>query len=131
MSGKSTFLENAILNWCRGTAFPTPPSALYVALWNGDPKDDASGGTEVTKVIRDAGRVVAPFSEPANKTMSNTTIVDFGNAVGGTDVTHFALFSQQNGGNLLYSAAITGGKQTINATNPVSFPVGSLSVTED
>lgn len=131
MSGKSTFLENALLNWCRGTAFPSPPEKMWVALFNGDPKDDASGGTEVTKVIRDAGRVSCLFTEPANKTISNLEVCDFGNAVGGTDVTHFAIFSQQNGGNLLYTSEITGGKQTINRTNPVSFPVGSLSVTED
>jgi hypothetical protein len=131
VSGKSIFLETAILNWLRGQAFPPAPAAVFVALYNGDPLDDGTGGTEVTNVVRDAGRVQATFSDPANKTISNLSVVDFGNSAGGTDVTHFAVFSQQAGGNMLYSSPITGGKQTINTTNPVSFPIGSLSVTED
>lgn len=131
MSGKSTYLENAILNWVRGTPFPVAPGKVFVALFNGDPSDDGTSGQEVTKAIRDAGRVEATFSEPANKTISNTSVVDFGNSGGGTDVTHFAVFTQQAGGYMLYSSPITGGKQTINTTNPVSFPIGSLSVSED
>ncbi|MCP1540042.1 phage tail fiber protein [Methylorubrum extorquens] len=131
MAGKSAFLENALLNYVKGVAFPAAPGGVFVALWNGDPLDDASGGTEVTKSIRDAGRVQATFGAIANKTISNSAIVDFGNSKGGTNVTHFALFSQQDGGNLLYTSPLTGGTQTINTTNPVSFPVGSLSITED
>lgn len=131
MAGKSTYLENAILNWLRGTAFPAPPAGLFVALFNGDPTDAGTGGQEVTSAVSSAGRVQATFGAPANKTISNTAVVDFGNAEGGTDVTHFAVFSQAAGGSMLESAPLQGGKQTINPGNPVSFPVGALSITED
>lgn len=131
MSGKSTYLENAILNWMRGQAFPSAPAAVYVALFNGDPTDAGTGGQEVTTAIRSDGRVQVSFSEPANKTSSNSAAVDFGNAEGGTDITHFAVFTQKAGGNMTHSSPLTGGKQTINAGNPVSFPVGALAITED
>ncbi|AMB48246.1 hypothetical protein [Methylobacterium sp. AMS5] len=131
MPGKSTFLENAILNYIKGTAFPAAPAKVYVGLFNGDPTDSGAGGTEVTTTVRAAGRVEAAFGAVANRTISNTNIVDFGNSGGTTNITHFALFSAQAGGNLLYTAPLTGGTQTINTTNPVSFPVGSVSVTED
>ena len=131
MAGKSAYLENALLNWLRGTAFPAPPAGLFIALFNGDPTDAGTGGQEVTTAINAAGRVQADFGAPANKTISNSAIVDFGNAAGGTDVTHFAVFSAQAGGTMLESAPLTGGKQTINPGNPVIFPVGALAITED
>lgn len=131
MAGKSTFLENAVLNYVKGTAFPAAPAAVYVALFNGDPTDAATGGTEVTATVRAAGRVAVTFGAIAAKTMSNSGVVDFGNAAGGTNVTHFAIFSAQTGGNLLYTAPLTGGTQTINTGNPTSFAVGAISVSED
>lgn len=131
MAGKSTYLETKLLSWIKGSAFPTAPASVYVALFNGDPTDAGTGGAEVTTLVRTAGRVASTFGAIANRTISNSAVVDFGNAETKTDVTHFALFDAAASGNMLYSAPLTGGAQTVNVTNPVSFAIAALSIAED
>jgi hypothetical protein len=108
MSGKSNYLENLILNWIKGSAFASAPSGVYVGLFNGDPTDAGSGGTEVT-----------------------TTDVDFGNAAGDATISHFALFDAASAGNMLYSGPLTGGTQSVSSGTGVKFNSGSLTVSED
>jgi hypothetical protein len=122
----SSYLDTAILNWIKGTTMPTAPAGVYVALYNGDPY---SGGTEVTTTIRVAGRVAATFGAITSLTISNTGLVDFGNAAGSATVSHFALFDAATVGNMIGGAAITGGAQSIATTNPTSFAIGALTIT--
>lgn len=129
MSAFSNYLENAICNWIRGTAMPSAPAALYVALFNGDPTDTGTGGTEVTTTIRTAGRVTGTFGAPTDGVIQNNAIVNFGSAAGSATVSHFALFDAATGGNLLLYAALTGGAQSIGANTNVSFPINSLTIT--
>lgn len=131
MSGHSTYLANAICNWLRGTAMPSAPAGVYVALFNGDPTDAGTGGTEVTTSVRVAGRVAATFGAPASKAIANTAIVDFGNAAGAVaSVTHFAIFDAASGGNMLGSNALNSGGGAISAGVAVNFAIGALTVTE-
>ena len=128
MSGFSNYLQNAVLNYLKGTAMPAAPASVFVALFNGDPTDAGTGGSEVTATIRTAGRVAAAFGAiTGNTSMANSAVVDFGAAAAGATVTHFGLFSAATGGNLLASDALAA-PQTVAATNPVSFAVGSLTV---
>lgn len=135
MSGKSSYLEDKLLGWIKGTQMPTPPTGVYVALFNGDPTDLGTGGTEVTTTVRTAGRVAATFgtitANTTGDTEANTAIVDFGNAAAGATFTHFALFDAASAGNMLYSAALTGGTQTVSAGTDVSFAAGALVIKED
>lgn len=131
MSGFSNYLQNAVLNYLKGTAMPTAPASVFVALFNGDPTDAGTGGTEVTTTIRTAGRVAATFGAiTGNTSMANSALVDFGNAAGAASLTHFGLFSAASGGNLLFSGPLTVPMPVV-ATNPVNFPVGSLTVGVD
>jgi hypothetical protein len=130
MSGHSTYLANAHLNWLKGTAMPTAPAALYVALFNGDPTDAGTGGTEVTTTIRTAGRVsVAPagWSAISAKAITNTGVVDFGNAAGAATVTHFGVFDAVSAGNMLGSAALSSGSGSISAGTATNFAIGALT----
>lgn len=122
----SSYLDTAILTWIKGTAMPTAPATLWVALYNGDPY---GAGSEVTTTIRVAGRVAATFGAIASLVISNSGLVDFGNAAGGATVSHFAIFDAATVGNMLGGAAIVGGAQAISATNPTSFAIGALTVT--
>lgn len=129
---KSDYLETAICNWIKGTTMPAAPAAVYVALFNGDPLDTGAGGSEVTTTIRVAGRVAVAFgSISGGGLMSNSGIVNFGNAAGAATVTHFAVYDAASTGNLLGSGALTGGSQSIGAGVPVSFAIGSLTWNED
>jgi len=136
MSGKSNYLEDKVLSWAlKGVAMGTAPVAVYVGLFDGDPTDAGSGGTEVTTTVRAAGRVAATFGSITTasgaNTIANTDEVDFGDADGSVDVTHFGVFDAASAGNLLYSNAITGGEQSIGAAAEVSFAVGALVLSED
>ena len=48
MAGFTTTTQAAIANWVRGTAMPTPPAALFLALSTQDIADDGSGFVEPT-----------------------------------------------------------------------------------
>lgn len=128
MSGFSNYLQSAVLNWLKGTAMPTAPAAVYVALFNGDPTDAGSGGTEVTTTIRAVGRVAVTFGSVSGSTsMSNNADVDFGAAAGAAEVTHFAIYSAASAGNMLGSNALAA-PQNVASGNPVKFAAGALTV---
>lgn len=127
MSGNSNYLAGKVLAWAIGTTMPAAPTAVYVALFNGDPTDAGTGGTEVTTTVRTAGRVAAAFGAVSGKSMANSAAVNFGNAAAGTTVTHFAIFDAQTAGNMLGSNALTSGSGALAAGASFSFPVGSLT----
>lgn len=136
MTGKSNYLEDKVINWAlKAGAMGTAPVAVYVAIFNGDPLDTAAGGTEVTTTIRVAGRVAGTFGSITTaagaNTITNSAEVDFGNAAAGATMTHFAIFDAASAGNMLYSAALTGGSQSVSAGTQVKFNVGALTVSED
>lgn len=129
MSGFSNYTQNAILNWLKGSAMPTAPSALYVALFNGDPTDAGSGGDDVTTDIRPEGRVTATFGAvTGNTSIANSAEVDFGASAGTATVSHFAVYDAEEGGNMLGSAALAS-SQSVAADNLVKFAVGALTIT--
>lgn len=130
MAGHSTYLANALLNFIRGTAMPTAPTAVYLGLFNGDPTDAGTGGTEVTTTIRTAGRVAVTYGAPSGKVISNSSAVNFGNSAAATTMSHFAVFDAASGGNMLGSAPLTSGAGAIAQNAPVSFAAGMLTFTE-
>lgn len=135
MADASDYLETQILNWIKGTTFPAAPSAVYVGLFSSDPTDTGSAGTEVTTTIRAAGRVAATFGANSGTgdgatSISNSAIVDFGNADAEASVTHFGLFDAASAGNMIVSDALTSSK-TINTSDPVSFAIGDLTISVD
>lgn len=128
MAGKSDYLENALLDHVlRNTAY-TSPTTVYVGLYTAAPTD-AGGGTEVSG--GGYAREAATFGAASGGSISNSAIVDFGTTTGawGT-VTHFGIFDAETAGNLLYWDALTAEK-VIGNGDPVSFPIGDLTVTED
>jgi hypothetical protein len=127
MSGHSTYLATAVLNWVKGTTMPAAPAAVYVALFNGDPTDAGSGGTEVTTTIRTAGRVAATFGAVSSKAIANSALVDFGNAAGTASVTHFAVFDAASAGNMLGSNALSSGSGSITSGTATNFAIGALT----
>lgn len=123
----SNYLANAILNWHKGTAMPTAPTTVYVALFNGDPTAAGSGGTEVTTTIRVAGRVGIAWGTVASRAVSNNANVDFGAAAGGATVTHAAIFDASSAGNMLGFTPLDN-TRVIAAADPVVIPTGDLQV---
>ena len=131
MSAFSDYLENELANvTLRGGTYTG--GAVYIGLFTTDPTD-AGTGTEVedsayqrqkahTTVTSDG------FTAPANGSTSNTRTIVFPAIVDAqVTVTHWGIFDAQAGGNLLYHSEMLNPK-TLDPTDVVSFPIGSLSV---
>lgn len=136
MTGKSNYLEDKVINWAlKATTMGTAPANIYVGLFNGDPLDTGAGGTEVTTTIRVAGRVAAAFgaitTAAGANSITNSADIDFGSAAAGATMSHFAIFDAASAGNMLYSAALTGGSQSVSTGTAVKFTAGTLTVSED
>lgn len=126
MSDMSTYLGNKVLAWMKGNAFPSAPSDVYLALFDGDPK---GSGTEVTTDIDSGGRQTISFealSGGNDASMANDTANDFGTAENACDLSHVAIFDASTSGNLLWAKALPGGPFAITVGMPVNFPIGSI-----
>lgn len=133
MAGKSDYLEDELLDHVLGGGDYTRPATVYVALFTAAPTD-AGGGTEAS------GGSYARASVTNNNTnwpaassgsKSNGTAIDFPTATGnwGTIVA-FAIFDNSSGGNMLYWNNVTTPKD-VNSGDTASFPIGSITLTED
>lgn len=105
----SDYLENAYLNWYRGTAVPAAPATTYFALFTADPTD-AGTGAEVATTTGYAREALAStiWTAPADDgagllTIQNNADFDmneFTSSVA-SPVTHWGLFDAATAGNLL------------------------------
>lgn len=131
MSAFSDYLENKLVDvTLRGGTYTG--GAVYIALFTADPTD-AGSGAEVSdsayqRQKAHATVVTDGFTAPANGASSNTRTIVFPAIVDTqTTVTHWGIFDAQAGGNLMYHSAMLNPK-TLDPTDVVSFPIGSLSV---
>jgi hypothetical protein len=139
----SDYLENKLVDHVfRGQSYSLP--VLYVGLLTAAPSD-AGGGTEVSggsyarvKAAAGASQALTDWKSTQNDSLAstgtggnttNTNAVNFPtpSATWGT-VTHFGIYDALSGGNLLFWGALTIAK-TINQSDTVTFPAGSLSIT--
>lgn len=127
MSAFSDYLENAIINaTLRNVSLNT--GTVYVALATASLGEADDGGSELT----DSGyaRQTATFSNPSGGVTSNSAAITFPAIVDGTvAVTHWGIYDGNTGSdNLLYHGALTNPKN-LDASDVLSFPIGSLTVT--
>lgn len=135
----SDYLENKLIDHVfRGTSF-TAPANIYVALYTSS-CSDTGGGTEVTggsyaRVAVATGTTTwtntqasgTGASSGTGGTTSNSSAVNFATpSAGWGTVTYVGLTDASTSGNLLVCSALTTGK-TINTSDTVSFPTGTLT----
>ena len=142
MSAMSDYLENKMVDQLfRGQTAPTT-STLYVALLTAAPSD-SGGGTEVSGGAYARVAVTSSLTNWAGTQSAGSTTASSGtggqtsnniaitfptpSATWGT-ATHFGIYDAPTGGNLLFHGALSIAK-TINESDTVTFPVGTLSVT--
>jgi hypothetical protein len=143
MSQMSDYLENKIIDLVfRGQAYTAP--VVYVGLYTAAPSD-SGGGTEVSgngyarvKTAVGSTQALTDWKSSQNDSLAstgtggnttNTNAINFATptATWGT-VTHFALYDALTSGNELFWGPLTISK-TINQSDTVTFPAGTLSVT--
>jgi hypothetical protein len=132
---KSNYLEEAILNWMKGTTFPAAPTNVYIALYTSDPTD-ADSGTEVTGgsyaratfAVGDWSSITQPGGAA---TISNDVAIAFPTATDnwGT-VTHFGVRSASSGGNLFYHGSLSTPRTILNGDPTPTFASGALVISE-
>lgn len=137
---KGNYLANAALNWFRGTAYPSAPANVYIALMTAAPTArDGTGGTEVSggsyarlavpnadlAAVTTSGSGVTSIQQTAtNTTLTFTTATaNWGTIVG------LALYDAATSGNFLEYGDLTTA-QTVNNGNTFQIPSGDLIIQE-
>lgn len=132
MSAFSDYLEAQLINTTlRGATYTG--GSVFIALFTADPTDAGTGAelTDSGYIRQRAHTTVASdgFTVPANGSSSNTRNIIFPAIVDAQKtITHWGIFDAQTSGNLLYHSSMLNPK-TLDPTDVLSFPVGSLIVT--
>ena len=130
MSAFSNYLENEILDWVNGGAFPTQPSATWVQLFNGSPTEAGGGGTALySRIAVAAGGWTTTTG--ATATITNTAAITIATAASSaTSADNFGIFDNSTSGNLLFYGALSTGK-SIAIGDEVKFNASSLTIRID
>jgi hypothetical protein len=136
---KSLYLEKKILDaYFSGTALPSLPGTLYVALFTTSPTEGSDSGTEVSggsyarkSITNNATNFPAATqtgSGPAVK--KNAIAILFVTPTGswGTIVA-FGIYDASSGGNLLYWGSVIPNIVVVSGT-PINVPINDLTITE-
>jgi hypothetical protein len=137
--GLSTYLQSALLGVFRGSAFPAPPTSLYLAIFVTAPGDGAAG-TEpnVTTVAPTYTRLAiptntvnltAPTSAAGVSTIANGgtwTMAPLGNAANVT-IAGIGIFDAAAGGNLLTYSTF-GTPIVLGPAQTLRFAAGQITV---
>ena len=122
------YLENALLNHVFGSTAYTRPTTLHLALFS-NATTEGGGGTEITGNAY--ARQVITFNAASGGSTTNSNTVTFPIATpNGYNPTHGAIFDAVSGGNMLRQAGLTN-PQAVAAGNNLSFPPGSILLTQD
>jgi hypothetical protein len=134
MGSFGDYLENKILDhiFGMGARNYVPPANIFIALSTDDPTDSGAGLAEpVGGSYARVSTVAADWAVAAGGEVSNVNPIEFPEATGDWgDITHFALFDQAVGGNLLAHGALTVHK-VIGIGDTARFKAGDLDVTLD
>lgn len=134
MGSFSDYLEKKILDDLFGKSAYTPPT-IYIALSTADPTDAGTGLAEPSGNNYSRKQTAASDWNAATGTAptvtDNATALSFPQASGswGT-ISHFALFDNSSGGNMLAHGALTTPK-AIGSGDTAQFAIGDLDVQLD
>lgn len=126
MTMLSNYLETAWVNHVlRNTAYTSPGTSVYVALYTSDPAEDNSG-TEVSGSNYSRVQVTA-WDAPSSRATQNTNAITFPTPSGswGT-ITHYGILDASSSGNLLFYGALTSSVAPSSGT--VRFAAGALDL---
>ena len=136
----TNYLEHASLDHVFGGTTFTPSGTLYVALSTTTPSEDGTGFTEPPTasgyarvgVTNDKTNWSTAAQNSTSGEVYNLTAIAYPTSSGnwGT-ITHFGIFDDPTTGNLYVQAALSGGSQTLNINNQISFASGTLRLCMD
>jgi hypothetical protein len=130
MGAFSNYLENKILDWVNGSAFPSQLSASWIQLFNGSPEETGSGGTGLyTRVSVAAGGWTTTTGATATITNTNAIVMN-ASAATSAYADNFGVFDSSASGNLLFYGALAVPK-TVSVGDEIRFNASSLTIRID
>ena len=130
MGAFSNYLENEILDWVNGGAFPSQPSASWIQLFNGSPDETGTGGTGLyTRVAVAAGGWTTTTGATATITNTNAIVMN-ASAATTAFADNFGVFDHSTSGNLLFYGALAVAK-TVSVGDEIRFNASSLTIRID
>ena len=128
----SDYLENKLLDHVFGASSYSAPATIYFALSTADPTDDGSGIAEPSgnnyarkSVTNDKDL----WTDASGGALENEAAITFNTASGswGT-ISHFAVFDESSGGNMLIHGDLTTPKAVGTGDTP-KFNIGDIDIT--
>ena len=126
MGAFSNYMEEKIVeHFLRNNAI-TPPSTVYVALFESDP-GEATGGSETsfTGYARQSSSWTALDANGQTKNSAALTFPANGNASASVTITHIALYDAASAGNKLMYAQLSAPK-TLSPGDVLSFAANAI-----
>lgn len=126
MGAFSNYLEEKIVeHFLRNNAI-TPPTTVYVALFESDP-GEATAGTETayTGYARQTSSWTSIDANGQTKNVGALTFPANGNATTSVTITHLALFDAATNGNRLFYAQLSAPK-TLSPGDVLSFAANAI-----
>lgn len=130
-SDLSPYFGNKILRWLNDDAdMPARPTALYLALFNGNPK---TTGTEVGATINSTDPrqpiTFATLASGASHLLTSDVAADWGLSEGNASISHIGLYDDPDPGqgNLYASKPVNSGPLTIQTNSSVKFNSGAVT----
>lgn len=133
-SGFGQYLENANLNWFRGTAFPAVPATMYIALFTTAPVNgvdsaavECTGGSYARKSFTpNTSNFGAPSgAAPASSVLGANQVFVTPTGSWGT-VVGWAIYDASTAGNMLMYGSFTG--VAVGTGDTVEFLSGNLTL---
>lgn len=122
------YAANQIAGHTTGESSWTMPTALYAALYPGNPGAGLSGSSEFSGDGY-ARKEITSWGAVSNGVIANDQVEDFAAATGNwSEATHFVLFDASTSGNGIYYGALTT-PQTVLSGQQYRIRVGDLVVT--
>jgi len=130
MAAFSNYLENKILDWVNGSAFPSQLSASWIQLFNGSPEETGVGGTGLySRVSVAAGGWATTTGTTATITNINPIVMN-ASAATSAYADNFGIFDSSASGNLLFYGALAVPK-TVSVGDEIRINSSSLTVRVD
>lgn len=124
----SSYLQNIIADWVRGTAFPAAPGSVQIGLSANDPLADGSGILEPTDVgyARKTITFAAPVVDGVSSSISNDTIITFG-PVDSVTWASMAYIFVTDGTNLLFYGPMNSAR-SLPAGDTLPLAIGAVQL---
>jgi len=134
----SQYFATQVLNWVKGSAFPTALANVYVSLHSSDPGTDGTSGDVTNTITNSTNRTTISSSALSTVAgasgggfeVTNTGVVQLTTAANNSTpitVTHFGVWDAASGGNFLASGQLTLSVD-VELGDTVQFNINAMAV---